>query len=66
MGEIPTKGKLMKAKLAIAGILLCLGSGTSYAQHARDLTSEGQATIKGLRRVQRRLRMLPSVIDCIV
>ncbi len=35
----------MKAKLALAGILLCLGSGVSYAQYARDVTSEGQATI---------------------
>ena len=35
----------MKAKLALAGILFCLGSGASYAQYARDVTSEGQATI---------------------
>ena len=35
----------MKAKLMIAGMFLVLGAAASYAQTARDATSEGQATI---------------------
>ena len=40
-----TEGKLMKAKVLLAGMFVVLGATTSFAQYARDVTTEGQATI---------------------
>ena len=40
-----TEGKPMKATIIAAGVFLIAGAQASYAQTARDTTSEGQATI---------------------
>ena len=40
-----TEGKPMKATIIAAGMFLIVGAQASYAQIARDTTSEGQATI---------------------
>jgi hypothetical protein len=39
------EGKLKKAKVLLASMFVVLGATTSFAQYARDATTEGQATI---------------------
>jgi hypothetical protein len=50
-------GALMKPKLIIAAMLPTVGSSAGYAQYARDVTSDPDATMNwwGTRRARQRL-----------
>ena len=45
------EGKLKKAKVLLASMFVVLGATTSFAQYARDVTTEGQATINEVQKL---------------